>query len=55
MGAYRRGVEHLDEMRRAAQTSKRLEDRKRQKRFQTEFQGPNSGGRARQVMLCSVK
>src|SRR4028118_503863 len=27
MGAYRRGVEHLDEMRRAAQTSKRLEER----------------------------
>ena len=26
MGAYDRGVEHLDEMRRAAQTSKRLEE-----------------------------
>ena len=28
---------------------------KRQNRFQTEFQLPNSGGRARQVMLWSVK
>jgi hypothetical protein len=31
--------------------SKTPASRKRQKRFQTEFQGPNSGGRARQVML----
>ena len=28
---------------------------KRQKRFQIEFQLPNSAGSARQVMLCSVK
>ena len=27
----------------------------RQNRFQTLFQGPNSAGSARQVMLCSVK
>ncbi len=27
----------------------------RENRFQTEFQGPNSTGSARQVMLCSVK
>jgi hypothetical protein len=27
----------------------------RENRFQTEFQGPNSTGSARQVMLCRVK
>jgi hypothetical protein len=29
--------------------------RSRQNRFQTLFQDPNSAGRARQVMLCTVK
>nr|WP_282643159.1 hypothetical protein [Xanthobacter autotrophicus] len=61
MGAHDGGIEHLDQMRRAAdaRVSKNSSNtpawRSRQNLFQTLFHAPNSAGSARQEMLCTVK
>jgi hypothetical protein len=56
-------IEHLHQVGRPAEASERLEEKasntplrlSRQKRFQTLFQRPDSAGRARHVILWTVK
>ena len=62
MRPHHGAVEHLNQMRSRAGLGEELEEGpntpvrlRRQKRFQTLFQGPNSAGSARQVMLWTVK
>jgi hypothetical protein len=63
VGARRRAVEELYQMRRLAAFREHLKERleetldrlRRQNRFHTLFQLPNSLGNARQVILWTVK
>jgi hypothetical protein len=62
MGAHHGAVEELHQVRCPALFGEQLEEAantpvrlSRQNRFQTLFQLPNLAGKARQVMLCTVK